>query len=225
MHPIWSVPVNGILTRPPIVLFDDFQTPTIGAADAAQWVSTLPGTADAAASVDTLVGGGILLTSASDAEACIDQNAGGFGRPGAGKKLFFQSRLKLASVSIANGQLFNGLGSIADVTPIAGDTSKIGFSRKTADASIWITLGDTLTDSGLDATADTFFTVAFSVIDDIISYYIDLEAGAGAQFVGRNTISSLPSATAVLSTKLALGLSVANAQTCTWDYVLVYQDR
>jgi hypothetical protein len=225
MHPIWSVPVNGILTSIPIVLFDDFQTPTIGAADAAQWVATLPGTADAAASVDTLIGGGVLLTSASDAEACLDQNAGGFSRPGAGKSLFFQSRLKLASVSIANGQLFNGLGSIADVTPIAGDTSKIGLSRKTADASLWITLGDTLTDSGLDATADTFFTWGFRIRDDVIRYYIDLEQGAGPQFVGQNAISSLPAATSVLSTKLALGLSVANAQTCTWDYVLVIQDR
>lgn len=225
MHPIWSIPVNGILSPFPIRLFDDFQAPTIGAADAAEWVATLPGTADAAASVDTVIGGGVLLTSASDAEACLDQNGGGFSRPGAGKKLFFQARLKLASATIANGQLFIGLGSIADVTPIAGDTSKIGFSRKTADASIWTTLGDTLTDSGLDMTADTFFTVAFRVIDDVISYYIDLEAGAGPQFVGRTSITSLPAATSVLSTKLALGLSAANAQTATWDYVLVLQDR
>lgn len=225
MHPIWNIPApaTGIRTTP-IVLFDDFMLPSISATlDAAQWFATIGGTGDAFASLETIVGGAILLTSASDAEVSIESNGGGFCVPNPGKSLYFEARLRVADVTIANGQLFVGLGSIADVAPIAGDTSKIGFSRKTADASIWWTIGDTLTDTGLDMTAATFFTVAFKISNGTCYYYVDLETGLGPQLVGKTT--SLPASTTLLSPKLALGLSAANAQTATWDSVLVIQDR
>jgi hypothetical protein len=220
---IWNLAVPGGGARDKLALMDDFlQYSGSTTAGASAWLETEVGTSAAIVASDAVIGGAVSITSGSTAgETGIDTNGGGFSIPATGK-LYFECRFKVADADITLGEVFVGLGSIADVAPIAGDTNKIGFSRKTADATLWHTTGDTLTSAGKDLSDDDFVTVAFAVNNGKAYYYVDLEDGNGPSLVG--TTTTLATTSTVLSPKVFVGDSAANAQIVTVDYILVVQD-
>jgi len=206
--------------------FDDFnRTPTVGAADTADWLITL---------VDGGVDGGETYVLADDAEgghweivtndADNDSNSlqlnGESFKCAAGKKMWFECKFKIDNAGLA--EYFIGLAEAVAGENIDAPDDCIGFLNQdaTSDETIKF-VGDKATaqdlnDSSVDLVDDTFVTVGFFV-DGVTSVkaYID------GTYVAALDLASANIPIQALSPLVSVRNASAAASTLTIDYIKV----
>jgi len=226
---MWNVPVPGAWGPPDkIVLFDDF-IPYSGNAtlDECLWFETLVGgTPGAVSGLDNVAGGAIVIQSpATSGETGIEPNGAGFSGPGPGKKLYFETRVRINNATVADGEFFVGLATPGDVAPIGGATNRVGFMRQGGSSFISTVLDATETATTKQLTNNGWVRLAFQMSDSKLIFFIDLEDGSGPSKVDV-VESGLPTDATTLMPKLFAGFALGvGTMVLTIDYILVMQDR